>query len=383
MVERKAIDEIIGLLYRGACEAGLWQRALEVMQVALDASVVSLVATWQNGHRHEVVLTVGPGAPKNLNGRDVSDLWREFPLTIGSGELAIVDWAALAKVQGENSHSTYIAGMHERGIDRSMVYTFATRDNRLYTLAVSRSECDRTFSEADMETTRTIGHHFAEALRVRKTFAVSYVKEQHQSQALDKLGIAGLLVDRLGAVTPLNPASEKLLSVGDSLRLRNDRLVAVHRKDDKLLQSALEQIFSGNSDTVSCVGISLQRMSEKRPLGLVINAVQALSVTSNKLERCALIFARGTDCQLATKASLLQSLFSFTPTEAKLAAGLAMGRRLDEIENVLKIRHNTARAHLRSIFSKTDVTRQAELVSLLANSVAPLAMVEHELTQAA
>ena len=37
-----------------------------------------------------------------------------------------------------------------------------------------------------------------------------------------------------------------------------------------------------------------------------------------------------------------------------------------------RIRRNTARAHLRAIFSKTGVRRQTELVRILLNSVAPL-----------
>ena len=36
----------------------------------------------------------------------------------------------------------------------------------------------------------------------------------------------------------------------------------------------------------------------------------------------------------------------------------------------MKIRRNTARAHLRAIFSKTGVKRQITLVRLLLNSVA-------------
>ena len=69
---------------------------------------------------------------------------------------------------------------------------------------------------------------------------------------------------------------------------------------------------------------------------------------------------------------VLQELFSFTPAEAKLALGLAKGLPLGDVESQLNIRHNTARAHLRSMFLKADVSRQSELVHLLANSLAPL-----------
>ena len=47
-------------------------------------------------------------------------------------------------------------------------------------------------------------------------------------------------------------------------------------------------------------------------------------------------------------------------------------QRLEEAAEALNIRRNTARAHLRSIFSKTGVRRQTELVRIMLNSVAAL-----------
>ena len=67
---------------------------------------------------------------------------------------------------------------------------------------------------------------------------------------------------------------------------------------------------------------------------------------------------------------LAQQLFQLTPAETALAIQMANGLSLEEAAEVLGIRRNTARAHLRSIFSKTGVRRQTELVRLFLNSVA-------------
>ena len=68
----------------------------------------------------------------------------------------------------------------------------------------------------------------------------------------------------------------------------------------------------------------------------------------------------------------MRQLFDLTPAEAALALLLANGLSLDEAAEQLNIRRNTARAHLRMIFSKTGVTRQTELVRTLLNSVISL-----------
>jgi DNA-binding CsgD family transcriptional regulator len=68
----------------------------------------------------------------------------------------------------------------------------------------------------------------------------------------------------------------------------------------------------------------------------------------------------------------IRKLFDLTHKEAQLAHCLANGRSLQEAAVELGITLNTARAHLRSTFSKTGIDRQARLVRAILRSVAQL-----------
>ncbi|MFD2272759.1 helix-turn-helix transcriptional regulator [Undibacterium arcticum] len=85
-----------------------------------------------------------------------------------------------------------------------------------------------------------------------------------------------------------------------------------------------------------------------------------------------MIYIRDPEHKAQAPHDIVRQLFSFTPAETNLAMQLANGLSLEEAAEELGIRRNTARAHLRAIFSKTDVTRQTELVRILLNSVATL-----------
>ena len=65
-------------------------------------------------------------------------------------------------------------------------------------------------------------------------------------------------------------------------------------------------------------------------------------------------------------ANILMLLFDLTPSEARIAALLAVGRTTAEITLELSISENTLKTHLRRILEKTATSRQVELVSLLA-----------------
>ncbi|WFE74961.1 response regulator [Roseinatronobacter sp. S2] len=64
-------------------------------------------------------------------------------------------------------------------------------------------------------------------------------------------------------------------------------------------------------------------------------------------------------------AGTLESLFSLTPTEARVARYLAFGCRPDEIAREMDVAPTTVAFHLRNAFGKTGTHRQADLVALL------------------
>jgi len=65
-------------------------------------------------------------------------------------------------------------------------------------------------------------------------------------------------------------------------------------------------------------------------------------------------------------ADLLRLLFDLTPAEARLTRRLVEGQTLAAAAAGLSIMEATARVHLRRVFAKTGVGRQAELVRLLS-----------------
>jgi DNA-binding CsgD family transcriptional regulator len=69
-------------------------------------------------------------------------------------------------------------------------------------------------------------------------------------------------------------------------------------------------------------------------------------------------------------AELLRRLFGLTPAEAKICERMVQGDTLEEAARDLNIATATARVYLKSVFAKTGVGRQAELVAkILATPV--------------
>jgi DNA-binding CsgD family transcriptional regulator len=70
--------------------------------------------------------------------------------------------------------------------------------------------------------------------------------------------------------------------------------------------------------------------------------------------------------QEALSRQLLMAMFGLTPAEARLAAEIAAGQRLDALAEAHHVTLPTLRTQLRAIYGKTGTSRQSELVRLLA-----------------
>ena len=80
---------------------------------------------------------------------------------------------------------------------------------------------------------------------------------------------------------------------------------------------------------------------------------------------CALIITP-VQREATTDNSLLKGLFDLTPTESKVAEALTHGLSVKQVSEKYRISNETVRTHLKSIFSKTGVNRQSQLVAVLS-----------------
>ena len=80
----------------------------------------------------------------------------------------------------------------------------------------------------------------------------------------------------------------------------------------------------------------------------------------------SLLFVTPVAQSKAPDVRLLEMLFDLAPAEARVAGLLVEGKSVEAIAKAQGITDNTVRMHLKSVFSKTGVNRQAQLVSLLA-----------------
>lgn len=360
--------DLVTAIYEDVQGEKSWGLALRLLGAAVDSHNTSLRVVYDRGHSpREIIVAVSPD-PRESRVRQ----WQEesahelLPPRLALGEAQLSHWND-AEMSPETAKVR-----REYQLDWTVSMCIEVKDHTRCIIQCNRSEEQGAYSEGDIACIKAAGEHFGRAIALRRSIINSRVTGEFQAEALDRMGIGGILIEPNRAIVPLNRAAEAILQQGDGLSVINYRLVATDHRNDAVLQQAIKCALEGVATPGSSRGVSLSRRSGKRDLGVVVNTRIFRSVITNEPQSCALVFVRQPEYLASADVLLMQQLFGFTRAEARLGTWLASGMRLEDIEGILNIRHNTARAHLRSMYCKTNVNCQSELVHLLASCAVPL-----------
>jgi DNA-binding CsgD family transcriptional regulator len=338
---------------------------------------VGCIRILEKGSRpRQYIFAAGPLASEEALGEWCEQRPAELlPRPLKPHEVTIINWAA----EASSDESRKLLERYDVASTISMCMN--NEQGVQITLNCSRGFGMSSFTPDDIARFTQVGRQFENAINIRQKLIHAHVTSSFQHQALDSLGIAAFLVGQDQGVTMLNETARFAIKQEIGLRLTGHGLTTVVKDENAELQRSIRVALAPVKNGSSARAMSLYRGDNFERIHLVVRSQTHRSLVSGADETSALIFLRVGEVVDESDVEMLQQQFSFTVTEAYVAIGLAKGMCLRDVEERLNIRHNTARAHLRSLFSKADVARQSQLVSLLTSSLVPLGRDQSRLLQ--
>jgi CheY-like chemotaxis protein len=219
---------------------------------------------------------------------------------------------------------------------------------------------------------------FSERIRLK---AIEEIEAQHQSlidkavregditltalaAALDRLSVGIFVLDETGSVKLVNDAGRRLAAPGGPLIISGNGLRASMPRTSAALRTAFERTLGeiGAVETVAAQAIEGHT--------LLVQVSSAQIPGANVRHNIVMVVDPATRSEASPE--LLSAMFGCTPTEARLAAALVAGKKLEEIRKEFGVAQTTVVFHLQNLFQKTQTNRQADLVALLIRATFPL-----------
>lgn len=366
-------DRIVNGLYESAVDSTKWGCALEYLQDLFASNYVTLILRVPDTRDLGLMISVG-----NLEGggrvaymtyqHSASPFVNQPP-----GKIFVVD-DLMDEAQWRRS-SYYLHWCKPRDVFHVMgVDIPSPAGSGKLRFRVTRPESAPAFSEEDKRLCAVLLPHLTRSLYIHNSIHRSESLSSMYLQAIARLSVATVVLDEQGAIIDQNLIARDLLSAGDGLKVVGGRLEASFPSDNRDLRKLIQNALAVRAKPTLAMAeaMSISRPSGNPHLGVVVEPMPPSEWAEGKGQPAAVVYVRDAAGKTVTSAAAARQLFNLTPAETTLALELANGLSLEEAAEALDIRRNTARAHLRSIFSKTGVRRQTELVRIILNSVAAL-----------
>jgi DNA-binding CsgD family transcriptional regulator len=377
IVNLETFNELVGAIYDGLSEPIPWQKCLVRMRTEFNANYVTMILRPPCVGDHGLMVNVGDVTTEGMISYS-SHFFAMDPF-VGLPSDRMVTISDFLDETRWRASPFYQEFLEPFNVHKLMGADIVTPDGGSCRIRVCRPAEAPCFSESDKEYCGMLLPHFKRALSLHGKLDSAESERKLYSSAMDRLMVGTILLDESGCVLQTNRQADELLKAADGIRIVSNKPHATYTSDNQALQHLIKVALErhGNQkDTAVVDAISIVRNSGKRNLGVVVHSVPLGEWSDGKSHPAAIIYIRDPEHKAEAPHEIVRQLFNFTPAEASLAMQLANGLSLEDAAVELGIRRNTARAHLRSIFSKTDVTRQTELVRILLNSVATMGIRE-------
>lgn len=361
-------SHIVGTIYDAALDQAGWATCLEAVRSELAGNYASLIVRPETTDDIGLIVSVGD----EQNNIDPGNPYIAISPFTGMKPDQLFTVADVLSEEEWRASSYYRDWCAPHGVFHVLAADIATRDGGVYGFRVTRPETAPAFSEADIEFGRRLIPHIKRALTLHLSINQDRKVSTLYSHAMAQLMVGVVVLDQNGHVIDCNPAATAILEMNDGLRVVGKQLEANYANDNRKLQGLVRDALTHpQAAKVSLTeAMSVSRPTGRLSWGLIVQSISSDQWTEGKQRPSVAVFVRDTEGKVHPPVRLAQQLFQLTPAETALAIQLANGLSLEEAAEVLNIRRNTARAHLRSIFSKTGVRRQTELVRIFLNSVA-------------
>ncbi len=223
--------------------------------------------------------------------------------------------------------------------------------------------------DSEIAAIRLLVPHLQRALAINGLLDVGNSVVSTFKTALDALRCGVLLIDVNGFILHANHSAERMLRGGSTIRNVHGFLQARVPSAAKELRAAIP-LATRNEARVSKgeFVIRLTDLDQPPVLAHVLTMTGGERRTGLQSEAIAAVFIGASPDDNDTAAALAAA-FGLTPAETRVLASLVAGRTLEQTASTLRVAVTTTKTHLENIFSKTGVTRQADLVLTATRAV--------------
>lgn len=367
-----AFDELVLGIYRAAEAPEAWAECLQRICTALDGSGISLMHHDAQLQQRSVAAYEGFDERSMWLYRDYYqqlDPWgqalRRIDLTAGR----VIDGREVVSSSDVVNSEFYVDFGRHVGTAQSMFGAIESDAKRTALIIVARAIDRPGFAATDRALLERLMPHLRQAFRLHRRITGADGVRATSCDALDRLTMGVVLVDRSGRPVFANAAARRLTAMRDGVSVERDRLCTTKAETTRRLSAAIAQA-TGVGVTGAESAFTIERPPGSGLRVVVVPVGRREDAIGFEVGAAAAVFIGDPDQRAIDDPAWLTDLFGLTAAEARVGARLANGETLADISDGLGLTIATTRWYVKQVLQKTGANTQAQFVSLVLRGLA-------------
>jgi DNA-binding CsgD family transcriptional regulator len=235
-------------------------------------------------------------------------------------------------------------------------------------LSLTRSRSAGDFEPDETALMRAMAPHLVRAVEISRRIGVLEGRCRLAEALLDAAAEPVVIVDVDMRVIHANAGAWKILMLADGLSVRGGKLAGSRHDVTTALLAGTRGATLGEPQSAG--SLAVPRPSGGRAYALLVSPIPA-GIVAGSLPALAAIFISDPEARAPDPTVLLRNLYGLTAAEAALVFLLATETpSLADVADRLGVAVGTVKTHLKRVYGKTGVRRQAELARLVLRAIA-------------
>lgn len=366
---------LIDQIYAAAVDHTLWSGVLETLMLVTNSSS-GVIYAFNPRTGNSRILT-----DENLNMKSMEaycqyyasiDPWCAYILSRPAGEI-FYSQQALSDTEFVKTEF-YNDFLKPQGIFHAMGGVVTVIDGQMYFLGVQRQR-DMESYENDTHLLKTLFPHFERAFNISAKLEGYKSAGQQNVCVMDHLSVGIMLLDQSFKIIYMNQHMREIIANDGVLEVTTDSPRAIDYRENLKLKEILSTASEhGNQDEIT--PRSIMKLGSNVQDGQLTLFAWPAQGHAGYLQEAddgtgVVLFVTGRKNK-KIPVDLLRTVYGLSPMQAVVCEKIASGLTIGEVSKQLNITKETTKSHLKVIFQRTGVSRQAELVRQVANCCATL-----------
>lgn len=361
--------QLVGGLYEAAADPALWGQFLRRLSFATCATSAALVMydAGQEAYTLSSSWKVHPEATRLYQEHYGSlDLWAKRALSKPNAWVGVS--GSLCSLSELGTTEVYNDYMVKFGFEHGLFALVANTRTRFASISLYRDSSCSAFDASQGEIVRFLAPHAQRAFRLHLCFSELKTRSVGLETALDSISIGIIVLGHKEEIVTMNRCAAELVQENDGILATRVGLRAHLQIESDLLAKTIRQAISRTKSSGPVIGgtVLISRRA-REPLQVLVSPIRN-STFPGPHGVAAVAFIIDPSRRSPPTEDILRTLFGLTPAECRIALLLGDGHAPRKIAEMVGVSENTVRSQIKSIFSKTGVRRQSQLIRLLLSN---------------